>query len=88
MPGPGTGYAQSATSGRCARTPEAASTGTPGPALSGRCRGRPGPRRPNAQRRDLGATRRVPSQSRPALTLEVCESPALGAASPISLGST
>ena len=76
IPGPGTGYAQSATSCPGARTPEAASIGSAG--RSG----------PSAQRRDLGATRRVPSQSRPALTLEVCESPALGAASPISLGST
>ena len=84
----GTGYAQSAISRRCARTPDAAQYRDPGPALSGRRREQHGPQRPNAQRRDLGATRRVPSQSRPALTLEVCESPALGAASPISLGST
>jgi hypothetical protein len=88
MPGPGTGYAQSATSFRCARTPEAASTGNPAQPSAAGAAGPPGPRRPDAQRRDLGATRRVPSQSRPALTLEVCESPALGAASPISLGST
>ena len=39
-------------------------------------------------RRALGATSRVPDQFRPALTVEVCDSPAVGAASPISLGST
>lgn len=40
------------------------------------------------QRRAFGATRRVADQLRPALTVEVWESPAVGAASPISLGST
>jgi len=84
----GTGYAQSAISLARARTPDRTHYRVPGPALSGWRHGRHGPRRPNRQRRDLGATRRVPSQSRPALTLEVWESPALGAASPISLGST
>jgi hypothetical protein len=39
-------------------------------------------------RRAFGATSRVPDQFRPALTVEVCDSPAVGAASPISLGST
>jgi hypothetical protein len=39
-------------------------------------------------RRAFGATRRVPDQSRAALTLEVWDSPAVGAASPMSLGST
>lgn len=38
--------------------------------------------------RAFGATSRVPSQSRAALTLEVWDSPAVGAASPMSLGST
>src|SRR6266542_1765190 len=38
--------------------------------------------------RDLGATSRVPDQSCAALTVVVCERPAVGAASPISLGST
>jgi hypothetical protein len=41
-----------------------------------------------AQRRAFGATNRVPDQSLPALTVEVCDSPAVGADSPISLGST
>jgi hypothetical protein len=39
-------------------------------------------------RRAFGATRRLPDQSRPALTLDVWESPAVGADSPMSLGST
>src|SRR5260221_3150201 len=40
------------------------------------------------QRLALGATRRVAAQFFPALTVDVCDSPAVGAASPISLGST
>jgi len=36
----------------------------------------------------LGATSRVPDQLGPALTVEVWDRPAVGAASPISLGST
>ena len=40
------------------------------------------------QRRAFGATSREPDQSRPALTLDVWASPAVGAASPMSLGST
>jgi hypothetical protein len=39
-------------------------------------------------RRAFGATSRVPDQFRPALTVDVCDSPAVGADSPISLGST
>ena len=39
-------------------------------------------------RRALGATNLDPDQSRAADTLEVWASPAVGAASPISLGST
>src|SRR5580704_7036821 len=44
--------------------------------------------RSGPHRRAFGATSRVPDQSRAALTLEVCDRPAVGAASPISLGST
>src|SRR5579875_1389760 len=40
------------------------------------------------QRRALGATSREPDQSLAALTLEVWARPAVGAASPMSLGST
>src|ERR1700722_20602581 len=39
-------------------------------------------------RRASGAPSLVLDQFRPALTVEVCERPAVGAASPISLGST
>ena len=41
-----------------------------------------------SQRRALGATSLLPDQSRPALTVDVWDRPAVGAASPISLGST
>src|SRR5580693_78992 len=58
-------------------------------------RGRPSPFRRSQngitkenQRRAFGATSREPDQSLAALTVEVCASPAVGAASPISLGST
>src|SRR5215475_11348676 len=40
------------------------------------------------QRRARGATSRLADQLRPALTVDVWERPAVGAASPISLGST
>src|SRR6266702_6808919 len=46
------------------------------------------PRGAPPQRRAFGATSRVPDQSLPALTVDVCDSPAVGAASPTSLGST
>ncbi len=58
------------------------------PAGAGRLALAGGPRRPLRYRRALGATRRVADQLRPALTVEVCDRPAVGAASPISLGST
>ncbi len=38
--------------------------------------------------RAFGATSLLADQSRPALTVQVCESPAVGADSPMSLGST
>jgi hypothetical protein len=42
----------------------------------------------SGQRRALGATSLVPDQFFPALTVDVCDRPAVGAASPTSLGST
>jgi len=78
----------------CARTPALPGTGAEDlvPALP-YCR-QPSARsslqrlRRSTHLRALGATSRVPDQSRPALTVEVCDNPAVGAASPISLGST
>src|SRR6185437_14540749 len=72
-------WSLSSKSGACSPT----STATGPPDLPGlTCQG------PRRQRRAFGATSLVPDQLRPALIVEVCESPAVGAASPISLGST
>src|SRR6185312_11078755 len=61
---------------------------TPGDQLAARSARPAAPSVSARYRRALGATSRVADQFLPALTVDVCESPAVGAASPISLGST
>jgi len=64
--------------GAASRRRSAKSAGEPRPAAS----------LAGDQRLALGATRRLADQFFPALTVDVCDNPAVGAASPISLGST